>query len=172
MIDLRWMMVSMYVWASRCSRRCWCVAEAIMDTKTKGQTQRNICQSKMRLSVELGRRLCRLGRRLWCDGRKLRSAGRKLRCLWSRARDSGLKFPALELFFAWAEIRTLKPQIRGILTKLGLENLGEVRSTPKTVDPWTKTTRNSPNPEIKFRAIFEIFLDGEIGWVGVKFVAT
>ena len=36
------------------------------------------------------------------------------------------------------------------LTKLGLEKLVEVRSTPKTVDPWTKTTKYSPNPEINF----------------------
>jgi hypothetical protein len=45
--------------------------------------------------------------------------------------------------------------------KLGLENLWQCRSTPKTSNLWIKTTKNSTNQEIKiqgnFGAIFWIF---------------
>jgi hypothetical protein len=37
---------------------------------------------------------------------------------------------------------------------LGLENLWQCRSTPKTTNLWTKTTKNSTNKEIKIRGNF------------------
>ena len=43
----------------------------------------------------------------------------------------------------------------------------EVRSTPKTTHPWTKTTKNSTNLQIQIRAIFGVIFGknfmGEIG---------
>ena len=81
------------------------------------------------------------------------------------------------LFFAiW---RKWGPEILkfvGILAKSRLGSMWEVRSTPKTTDPWIKTTKNSTNLQIEIRAIFwgkfsEKIL-GEIGGGGVKFVAT
>ena len=57
-----------------------------------------------------------------------------------------------------------------------LGSMWEVRSTPKTTDPWTKTTKNSTNLQIKIRDIFGVIFGkkilGEIGVGGVKFVAT
>ena len=81
------------------------------------------------------------------------------------------------LFFAiW---RKWGPEILkfvGILAKSRLGIWWEVRSTPKTTDPWTKTTKNSTNLQIQIRAIFGVNFGkkfmGEIGVGGVKFVAT
>ena len=54
--------------------------------------------------------------------------------------------------------------------ELGCEKLGNRRSTPKTTDLWIKTTKNSTNPEIKFRAlffdIFQIFAKEKFGGFG------
>ena len=53
-----------------------------------------------------------------------------------------------------AEKRPENAPIRAEKVELGSENLGNRRSTPETTDLWIKTTKNSTNPEIKFRAIF------------------
>jgi hypothetical protein len=62
------------------------------------------------------------------------------------------------------------------LKELGLKNLRECRSAPKTTDLWIKTTKNSTNPKIKFRAIFwDIFrkkLGAKLEGMGVKSVET
>ena len=53
--------------------------------------------------------------------------------------------------------RKTEPKIvdlRGKSEEFGAENLWKCRSTPKTTDLWIKTTKNSTNPEIKFRTIF------------------
>jgi hypothetical protein len=44
--------------------------------------------------------------------------------------------------------------------ELGLENLWQCRSTPKTSNLWIKTIKNSTNPEIKIRGNF-----GAIFWI-------
>jgi hypothetical protein len=62
------------------------------------------------------------------------------------------------------------------LKEMGLENLRECRSGPKTTDLWTETTKNSTNLEIKFQAILGIFLEkllrDKLEQMGVKFCAT
>ena len=44
--------------------------------------------------------------------------------------------------------------LRGKTVELTAENWRDDRSTPKTTDLWTKTTKNATNPEIQIRAIF------------------
>jgi hypothetical protein len=61
----------------------------------------------------------------------------------------------------WAEVGMKNRRFREKYKKLGLENLWQCRSTPKTSNLWIKTTKNSTNQEIKiqgnFGAIFWIF---------------
>jgi hypothetical protein len=44
------------------------------------------------------------------------------------------------------------------------ENWRDDRSTPKTTDLWTKTTKNATKPEIQIRAIFWGNFFGEFFW--------
>jgi hypothetical protein len=60
----------------------------------------------------------------------------------------------------WAEIWRENRRFWGKYKELGLENLWQCRSTPKTSNLWIKTAKNSTNQEIKIRGNFgAIFLD-------------
>jgi hypothetical protein len=63
------------------------------------------------------------------------------------------------------EIRRENGQFREKYEELGLENLWQCRSTPKTSNLWIKTTKNLTNQEIKIRGNFlGYFLDFRNLW--------